>query len=90
MATEGYYEYMRDVPCIFGSLPTVPNANGAYCAPGQQTCFAPEWTTVYYLQKQFSKKDYISIRNELLVVTLLVRPLGGNVARVPAGKDFPR
>ena len=44
----------------------VPNANGAYCAPGQQTCFAPEWTTVNYLQKQFSKKDYISIRNEFL------------------------
>jgi hypothetical protein len=44
----------------------VPNANGAYCAPGQQTCFAPEWTTVNYLQKQFSKKDYVSIRNEFL------------------------
>jgi len=34
--------------------------------PGQQTCFAPEWAAVNYLQKQFSKKDYISIRNEFL------------------------
>jgi hypothetical protein len=66
MATEGYYEYQRDVPSIFGSLPTEPNANGAYCALGQQRCFAPAWAAVNYLQKQFSKKDYISIRNEFL------------------------
>jgi len=66
MSTEGYYEYMRDVPSIFGALPTVPNADGAYCAPGQQKCFAPEWATVNYLQKEFSKKNYISIGNEFL------------------------
>ena len=66
MATEAYYEYQRDVPSIFGSLPTVPNANGAYCAPGQQECFAGVWSAVNYLQKQFSRKDYFSIRNEFL------------------------
>ena len=47
-------------------MPTVPNANGAYCAPGQQECFAGVWSAVNYLQKQFSRKDYISIRNEFL------------------------
>jgi hypothetical protein len=35
-------------------------------SPGQQQCFAPVWAGVNYLQKQFSKKDYISIRNEFL------------------------
>ena len=35
-------------------------------SPGQQQCFAPVWAEGNYLQKQFSKKDYISLRNEFL------------------------
>jgi hypothetical protein len=35
-------------------------------SPGQQQCFAPVWAGVNYLQKQFSKKNYLSIRNEFL------------------------
>jgi hypothetical protein len=35
-------------------------------SPGQQQCFAPVWAGGNYLQKQFSKKDYISICNEFL------------------------
>ncbi|HSY11349.1 MAG TPA: outer membrane beta-barrel protein [Verrucomicrobiae bacterium] len=65
MATEAYYEYERDVPSIFGPIPPQPNANGAYCAPGQIQCFAPEWAIVNYLQKEFSTHNYISIRNEV-------------------------
>lgn len=66
MATEAYYEYERDVPAVGGPIPTQPNANGAYCPPGQVRCFAPEWAAVNYLQKEFSKTDYISIRNDFL------------------------
>ncbi len=66
MATEAYYEYERDVPAVGGPIPTEPNANGAHCPPGQIRCFAGEWAAVNYLQKEFSKSNYISIRTDLL------------------------
>jgi hypothetical protein len=66
MATETYYEYERDVPAVGGPIPTEPNANGAYCAAGEIRCFAPEWAAVNYLHKEFSKSNYISIRNDFL------------------------
>jgi hypothetical protein len=62
--TESWYQYMRDVPSVFGSIPTERGSNGAWCNPGQQSCFAPEWAIVNYVEKQFGKKDYLSIRNE--------------------------
>ena len=41
------------------------NASGAYCnRPDELTCFAPEWATLHYLNRQFGKKDFISFRNE--------------------------
>jgi hypothetical protein len=66
MATEAYYEYQRDVPSISGPLPIEPNTNGAVCTGGEIRCFAGEWAAVNYLQKQFSKSNYISVRNEVL------------------------
>lgn len=63
-ATEYWYMYERLVPSIFGPLPTETGANGAWCATGQDRCFAPEHATVNYVEKQISKKNYISIRNE--------------------------
>jgi hypothetical protein len=70
MATESWYMYQRDVPSITpglaNPLPTEPNANGAFCAPGEQKCFAPEWAVVNYLQKEFSTKNFISIRTDFL------------------------
>ena len=40
-------------------------ANGAVCnLVSQVTCFAPEWAAVNYTEKQLSKHDYMSIRNE--------------------------
>jgi Putative beta-barrel porin-2, OmpL-like. bbp2/Carboxypeptidase regulatory-like domain len=62
--TESWYQYMRDVPSIFGSIPPERGSNGAWCNPGQQSCFAPEWAIVNYVEKQFGKKNYLSIRNE--------------------------
>src|SRR5579863_3366765 len=29
-------------------------------------CFAPEWAVVNYVEKQFSKRDYLTIRNEYM------------------------
>lgn len=63
-ATESWYMYEKDVPSVFGPLPTETNANGAWCDPGQIVCFAPEWAIVNYVEKQLSKKDYLSFRNE--------------------------
>ncbi len=62
--TEAWYQYMSDTPSIFGTLPAETNSNGAWCSTGQQKCFAPEWATVNYVERQFGKKDYMSIRNE--------------------------
>ena len=62
--TESWYQYEKDVPSIFGSVPTETGANGAWCAPGEQTCFAPEWSILNYVERQFGKKDTLSIRNE--------------------------
>lgn len=62
--TEAWYQYMSDTPSIFGTLPAETNSNGAWCNAGQQKCFAPEWATVNYVERQFGKKDYLSIRNE--------------------------
>jgi hypothetical protein len=41
------------------------NANGAWCdSPQELTCRAPEQAVVNYVEKQFSKRDYFTIRNE--------------------------
>jgi Putative beta-barrel porin-2, OmpL-like. bbp2/Carboxypeptidase regulatory-like domain len=62
--TESWYQYQRNVPSIFGSVPTEIGANGAWCAPGEQTCYAPEWAILNYVERQFGKKNTLSIRNE--------------------------
>jgi hypothetical protein len=62
--TESWYQYMKDVPSVFGSIPAERGSNGAWCNPGEQSCFAPEWAIVNYVERQLSKKDYLSVRNE--------------------------
>jgi Putative beta-barrel porin-2, OmpL-like. bbp2 len=70
MATEAWYMYQRDVPSVTpglaNPLPTEPNANGAFCNPGELKCLAPEWAAVNYLQREFSAKNFISIRTDFL------------------------
>ncbi len=67
-ATESWYMYEKDVPNVnnpaAASLLEL-NANGAVCAsPQQLTCYAPEFAILNYVEKEFSKTNYISIRNE--------------------------
>ena len=64
MQTEFYYTYQRDVPSVFGPLPIEPNTSGAFCPPGQITCFAPAWAIVNYQNFKISKTDYFVLRNE--------------------------
>ena len=62
--TEAWYQYEKDVPSIFGTLPIETGANGAWCATGEQKCFAPEWAITNYVERQFGKRNTLSIRNE--------------------------
>ena len=70
-STEGWYQYERDVPNIAGNVanPITPEtgANGAFCAPGQLRCYAPDWAIVNYIEKDFNHHhDSLNIRNEYL------------------------
>ena len=58
--------YQRDVPSIFGPLTPEKGTNGAYCSAGEIRCFAPEWATVNYVEKELSTKNYVSIRTDFL------------------------
>jgi hypothetical protein len=43
----------------------ITGANGAICASSSDvTCYAPEWAITNYLVKEFSTRDYLTIRNE--------------------------
>ena len=66
MASEGWYMYERDVPSVFGPVRPEKGTYGAFCAPGQIRCFAPEWAMVNYVERQFSAKNFISIRSDFL------------------------
>lgn len=67
-STESWYMYENDVPNVNNPLAApllIQNANGAVCnTAAELTCSAPEWAIVNYVAKEFSKKNYITIRNE--------------------------
>lgn len=65
-ATETWYMYERQVPAVGGPIPPGPNANPAFCPPGQITCYAPEWAAVNYLQREFSTRNFLSLRTDFL------------------------
>jgi hypothetical protein len=68
--TETWYMYQRNVPNIGGNvakpIPTENGANGAFCATGEQKCFAPEVAVVNYVEHEFNTHQYFSIRNEFV------------------------
>lgn len=68
MAWETWYQYQSHTPNVNNpdAAPLLlTNSNGAYCnRPDELTCFAPDWATVHYLNRQFGRHDYISFRNE--------------------------
>jgi hypothetical protein len=67
-ATEYWYQWENKVPNLNNPLatPLVENgANGAFCKNvNDLVCYAPDSAIVNYVNRQLSKKDYISIRNE--------------------------
>jgi hypothetical protein len=70
-ATEWWYMWEKNVPNISPGAPAaaasllITGANGAFCdSLTELSCAAPEEAVVNYLEKQFSKHDYLTIRNE--------------------------
>ena len=70
MATEAWYMYERDVPNVAGNVanPVTPElgANGAFCAPGELTCTAPEYAVVNYINREVNSKLMFGFRSDLL------------------------
>jgi hypothetical protein len=68
MATEWWYMWEKQVPNVRNSAATPlleTNANGAVCDTVQELkCYAPEWAVLNYVEKQVSKSNYVSFRNE--------------------------
>lgn len=68
MAWETWYQYESHTPNVLNPAAAsllITNANGASCSsPSDLTCFAPDWATVHYLNRQFGKANFLSIRNE--------------------------
>jgi hypothetical protein len=69
-ATEAWYQWENQVPNVNNPLASrllENGANGAICADAAAlTCYAPDRAIVNYVNRQFGKKDYFSIRNEYL------------------------
>jgi hypothetical protein len=70
-ATEWWYMWEKQVPNIGPSAPSgsasllITGANGAYCTdPSALTCTAAEEAVVNYVERQFNKHNYLTIRNE--------------------------
>ncbi|HMD43468.1 MAG TPA: outer membrane beta-barrel protein [Candidatus Acidoferrum sp.] len=70
MDTETWYMWEKNVPNVNSPAAAsllITNANGAVCNTLTEiTCYAPEWAIVNYVAKEFSTKDYLSIRNEYM------------------------
>ncbi len=68
MDWETWYQYMKDTPNVNNPLASpllINNSNGAYCNHATElTCFAPEYASVAYVNRQISKSDFISFRTE--------------------------
>jgi hypothetical protein len=67
-AWETWYQYMKDTPNVTNPAAApllVTNSNGAYCNNTTElTCFAPDWSTVAYLNKFINKSDALILRTE--------------------------
>ncbi len=70
-ATEWWYMWEKQTPNVGPSAPPaaasllITGANGAFCSnPTALTCTSKEQAIVNYVAKQFSKRNYLTIRNE--------------------------
>lgn len=70
MATEAWYMYEREVPNVAGNVanpaPTELGANGAFCAPNEPSCTAPEYAVVNYINREVNSKLMFGFRSDFL------------------------
>jgi len=66
IATEAYVMYQRDVPSVYGSIMPERNTYGAKCRVGLQTCLAPEYAMINYINRELTAHDFLSFRSDLL------------------------
>ncbi|AEU38699.1 outer membrane beta-barrel protein [Granulicella mallensis] len=70
MATEAWYMYEREVPNVAGNVanpaPTELGANGAFCAPNEPSCNAPEYAVVNYINREVNSKLMFGFRSDFL------------------------
>lgn len=70
MATEAWVMYQRQVPNVAGNVanpvPTETGANGAYCAAGMQSCTAPEYAVVNYVNREVNSHLMVGFRSDVL------------------------
>ncbi|MGB2627272.1 MAG: outer membrane beta-barrel protein [Candidatus Acidiferrum sp.] len=70
MDTESWYMWEKGVPNVLNPAAAsllITNANGAFCNNASELrCYAPEWAILNYVAREFSSKDYLTIRNEYL------------------------
>ena len=69
-STEMWGMYERDVPNVAHNvddpLPPETGANGAFCAAGQRSCFAPEYAAMNYLNYEVNSKLFVGLRSDFL------------------------
>jgi hypothetical protein len=67
-AWETWYQYMKDTPNVLNPAAAallITNSNGAVCKNAVElTCFAPEWSSVVYVNRQISHHDALIFRTE--------------------------
>ncbi len=67
-AWETWYQYMKDTPNVLNPAAAsllITNSNGAVCNNATElTCFANEWSSVVYVNRQLSKHDALILRTE--------------------------
>jgi hypothetical protein len=51
--------YERDVPSVYGVIVPEVGTNGADCRVGVESCLAPVWAFVNYVNRELSAHDFI-------------------------------
>jgi Putative beta-barrel porin-2, OmpL-like. bbp2/Carboxypeptidase regulatory-like domain len=67
-AWETWYQYMSHTPNVLNPAAAsllITNSNGAWCNNSTElTCFAPEWSSVVYVNRPIGKKNALILRTE--------------------------
>jgi hypothetical protein len=70
MASESWFMYQRAVPSVSSNvtnpLPLLAGTSGASCAGAVQSCFAPEWALLNYLNREINSRLLVGFRSDFV------------------------